>query len=60
MIVLLINDVGRLPERSKITDENEDYPNIDYKIVKKSTANDWGNDSKTLFYFEEGNSDLKV
>ena len=33
---------------------------MDYKIVKKASTDDVGNDSKTLFYFGEDINDLEV
>ena len=63
MIALLINDGKLLQEISTIEnniEENEDYPNMDYKIVKKASTDDLWNGSKTIFYFGEDINDLEV
>jgi len=62
LIELLINDERLLTKRSMVTnhlDENEDYPKVEYEIVKKAGTDDLGNDSKTLFYFGEDINDLE-
>ena len=63
LIELLINDGRLLTKRSMVTnhlDENEDYPKVEYEIVKKASMDDLGNDSKTLLYFGEDINDLEV